>query len=416
MTNDGTVLSDGVSNLILETVKSVRVNLKRGDNLTTSDIAYLAIDPVLEALGWNLRDPREVRREGGDTILLMMGGTVTATIKVLEVGKPLAEKAGKFSKADGDWIITTNGLDWNIYYSKHLNKPIRQALLEGAVSARNSVEALSIIELSGIKITDAADIWAMSINADVTRALESHLNISDALVAAVTSQLGADSGADANDVRTALSRLSVAVSQKPLDDTEISKKPTQAKKPKSAAKIKAKKVATAAKKPVVTKSKAKAVSAEITWPDTSTHIMRRKGTTAFIRHDKKTGISHLIAGSVLSADIGKSLAPSLVKMREDAKFEGNIVDENGSPKVVTSIPLNGPRIAASFVAGAQVRDLSVWQTKNGKDLTLPEEGKAKAAKSPAQVELKNTDRKSGTLGLSMNSEIPETNQETPALS
>jgi chemotaxis protein histidine kinase CheA len=427
MTSDGTTLSEGVGNSIIETVKTVRANLKRGENLSTSDVAYLAIDPVLEDLGWNLRDPREIRRDGGDTIILMSGNTVAATIKVLAAGKPLVEKADKIAKADGDWIITTNGLDWNIYYAKHTKKPIRQAMFEKPADARSSVDALSIIEKEAMKKTDPADVWAMSINADVTRALQSHLDVSDALVSAVAAQLGSDSGADASDVRAALSRLSVSVSQKPADEASPAKKPAakktaKAKKPAAAKKTAAKKPATAAsktagktataKKPAAKKSAAKKPATpakapdDMAWPDDATHIMRRKGAVAFIRHDTKTGISHLLEGSLLSSDIGKSLAPNLIKMREDAKFEGGLVDESGMLKVTKAMEFNGPRLAASFAAGAQVRELSAWKTKGGKDLTLPEEEKAAAASAPKK------DRKEGTLGLSLSQgATPEPQQE-----
>lgn len=102
--------------------------------LNESDTKSSFIDPILEALGWNVRDPREVKREYS-TIAgkfadygLMVGGEPRLFVEAKDAGKNLyddkwtSQVVGYANNEGVDWCVLTDGLVWRLFKA---NEPVR---------------------------------------------------------------------------------------------------------------------------------------------------------------------------------------------------------------------------------------------------------------------------------------------------
>ena len=119
-------------NALISCLPTVRANIldyrDRRIRLTEADTIQALILPILEALGWNLRDVEEVRREyrhkaGSNPVdcALFLHGTPALFIeaKALEVSlderKPLLQTLNYGNAAGVDWCVLTNGAIWRVY-------------------------------------------------------------------------------------------------------------------------------------------------------------------------------------------------------------------------------------------------------------------------------------------------------------
>ena len=118
-------------NKLLHTIESLRQKLPalRRHSLKETPTRTIIIDPLLESLGWDIRDPDEVQLEypciDGKSVdyALKMGKRVALLVEAKALDDPLSEvKAitqivGYAANNGIMWCVLTNGAKWRIYRS-----------------------------------------------------------------------------------------------------------------------------------------------------------------------------------------------------------------------------------------------------------------------------------------------------------
>ncbi|MFZ3584462.1 hypothetical protein ACOI1H_20195 [Loktanella sp. DJP18] len=392
-----TTLTPEIQANILEAAKAVRALGKRSIDLTPADVVFLCIDPVLTALGWNTRDPRQVRRQDGDKVYLEEGGK-SLLVHALSMSTDIPASYDVASDAPS-WVVVTNGMTWSVFHSAHPEAAFMTGSLETVPVARSAFPMLSLFRKGALKSGELNAAWsAESIDDEVTAALKAHLAGSDALVSAIQSSIaGKEAGAEA--VKAAIARLTVSINGDAVASTQSSTatagqetapagapaakqkaatkvgkvKPAKAKstKAKPAKAASAQKAADAPKAEKAVPASSKPATAEMSvedpgWPEDATHVMRRKRTIAYIKYDKKSQTSVLLPGSIVTAAIGKSLNPPQLEAREQAAKNGNLAPVGDMLRVMEPMEFENPRLAATFAAATLVKDITVWTAKNGR--------------------------------------------------
>lgn len=115
---------------LVQTIEAIRAKLEgyRALSLKETPTRTIVIDPLLEALGWDVRDPDEVQLEyptvgggavdyalkiNGRPVLLVEAKPLEDTLNVKDVAQLVAYAAN----AGIQWCILTNGLTWKVYKS-----------------------------------------------------------------------------------------------------------------------------------------------------------------------------------------------------------------------------------------------------------------------------------------------------------
>jgi hypothetical protein len=115
---------------LVQMIEAIRAKLEgyRALSLKETPTRTIVIDPLLEALGWDVRDPAEVQLEyptvGGGAVdyalkinakpvLLVEAKPLDDMLKVREIAQLVAYAAN----AGIRWCILTNGLTWQVYKS-----------------------------------------------------------------------------------------------------------------------------------------------------------------------------------------------------------------------------------------------------------------------------------------------------------
>jgi len=416
---------------LLETLKEIRPQLQRTMDLSARDVSTVFVEPVMTALGWNMRDPKQVRRPDGQSILkLLSSGKTQMAICTLGALEDVPDALSEPPEDCGEWIVVTNGRAWNIFNQRHLARPFRSASTRTASEQREAGPVLSMLARETFLKDGLTEAWmSEAVDRDVERVLARHLDASSSLVKAVQSGLREQGVTIADeDVRAALARIDIALggqatSSEDSDASTISSdagepakatsddktgagkstsgkaKSTGAKKtsPKGSSKStgKASKSSTgakpatsrnASKAPGLTTSAATPADAdqtsradadlpsspdEIGWPKQATHVMHRKRNIVFINHDAKTGKVKILPRSLIVQSIGKTLSQDLTKTREDAVTSGKLSPVGDTMfEVKKPITLQSPRDAASFSAAALVKDITAWRDRNGQALEI----------------------------------------------
>ena len=118
-------------------------SIKKHPTMSETNTTYTLIDPLLEVLGWNIRDPDEVQREypiriGERTeyvdIALKINNRPVVFIEAKAVDSPLqdhlAEQPIKYANAEGvSWCILTNGRELRVYNAFWKIRGIEQKML-----------------------------------------------------------------------------------------------------------------------------------------------------------------------------------------------------------------------------------------------------------------------------------------------
>ncbi len=116
---------------LIETIQMLRQKLPklRGTDLKEYPTRTILIDPLLEALGWDVADPDEVKLEystcGGRVVdyALLLNGQPVLLVEAKPLDDPLSDvKAitqvvGYAANAGIEWCILTNGVLWRVYKS-----------------------------------------------------------------------------------------------------------------------------------------------------------------------------------------------------------------------------------------------------------------------------------------------------------
>jgi len=405
---------------IFAIASSVRALSRRPLDLSGDDVLAIAVEPVLEVLGWSTRDPRQVRRNSG-RLQLLAAGKSAVQIQGLTFQSDIPESLKRADMGDAEWAIVTNGSKWAIFNRRTPGTAFRRFSLEKGGAGNEAIEVLAMLRQDGFRRDSLAEAWlAEAMDAQVAGALIRHLDGSQELVAAIARSLSeAGFSVGEGDIRAALERIQISVETDNGTTEQVSpaaastaeataptaaRKPAAAKTRKASAKARpaaaaktgkaAEKTAAPAKaaksaKPAAAAQNPRATAAETAatapdWVDDATHKMTRKMTTAFITHRPEEKEATLLPGSLLTVEIGRSLEQRFIEMRNKAKADGAIVETGGMFKVVKPIPFPTPVQAATFAAGTQVKDIGVWMTRSNKSLREEiQAAPAQAADRPA---------------------------------
>lgn len=395
-------LSSEAQSGILEAAKAVRALSKRSVELTPADVVFLCVDPVLSALGWNTRDPRQVRRADGATMHVEEGGK-GFVIRTIAMSETIPSKLGE-TFGDTSWVVVTNGMTWSVFHVAHPQSAFLSGSLETTPTTRGAFEMFSMIRKGAMKAGDLNTAWsAESIDDEVADALKAHLAGSEELIASIRSKIaGGQATADA--VKAAISRMNLSVNgdavsaaqaadQAPTEAPKAAKAPKAAgKKPGRPAKATSAKTEKAPAKAKAGKKPTAATTATSTqtpedpgWPEGATHVMRRKKVVAYIKYDRKTEKSVLLAGSIVNASIGKALNPKQIESRQQSVDDGSLEQSGDMMRVTVPMEFQNPRLAATFAAATLVKDISAWTAKNGRPIAGSKPA-ASAKSTPAATE------------------------------
>lgn len=411
---------------ISEILQKSRSLLRKPLSLGARDVGNIVATPVLEALGWDAHDPAQVRQsDTAPEMTLISDGKPVITLSLIKAHAPLPDTAKMTDSSSAPWILMTNRVDWALFNQGNLSAPFKVASSASAAGRKKAAEMLAMINRDAFSRDQLSQAWmSQAIDGDVLSVLVSHLDGSPALIESMQAGLEARGiKIDRDELTAALARIDIAIEGNaatvtPAAATASESAPApKAEKPaeKSAAKTQggrrgrpkgstskksaSKPAATAAapEKVVETKSKASSTkkpqkakpSAKVTlpktpeeigWPNAATHVLHRKKTIAFMQYDPKSSESTLLPGSIIVAEIGKSLNKQMIEAREAALKNGDIETfGQGMLKVTKPIKLHAPRAAATFAAATLVKDLSAWRTRE--DAPLSEELQAEPATS-----------------------------------
>lgn len=435
---------------ILAAAKAARALAKRSLELTSADTMALCAEPVLEALGWDIRNPSHVRRRDGETLRLMEQGKPVMTLHALAMDADLPESITP-DEEEIDWMAVTNGVDWAIFSQRNPSKVLRKVSLQTVATAKEGLETMLMLQQGSIRKGALAETFAPAVLDDsVAKSLAHHLEGSDALISVILQDLESEGiRADASEVRAALARQGGTQQAAPAEEAVTEEKPKKAaaaRKPrakkttgtkgavkKAPAKSAAKKASAsktktqgdaktdakskaAASKPVSTsqdQSDDKAAAAKtassdeanpapIDWPKEASHVMQRKQVVAYIDYDKKTGKSTLLPGSILNGKAGKSLNPAMIRAREQSLEDGSLKEQGHMAVLTTPMEFENPRLAATFAAATLVKDMSAWKTRKGEPLaepSTPASKKADAATSETTTPAPAQDAQTGEAAV-----------------
>ncbi|GGN82330.1 hypothetical protein GCM10010112_59610 [Actinoplanes lobatus] len=131
------------------------------------------ISPIIEALGWDLRDPDEVsheyRRKGTDNPVdyaLLLLHTPRLFIEAKGLGENLdvprwANQTIAYATAAGvEWVALTDGMQWRIY-NAHAPVPIEQKLFRAVRidDPERAVELLSLLSKENMRDHRIDELW-----------------------------------------------------------------------------------------------------------------------------------------------------------------------------------------------------------------------------------------------------------------
>lgn len=155
-------------NKLLQQIETVRSKLDgwRRMSLKESQTRITVIDPVLEALGWDVRDPDEVEHEYPtvDNKSVDYALKINRKTVLLVEAKPLDDSLSDvkavtqvvgYAANDGiDWCVLTNGITWKVYKSSEKCPAPEKLMYEVTIGSR-STEGVPVRQL-------AEQLWRLS--------------------------------------------------------------------------------------------------------------------------------------------------------------------------------------------------------------------------------------------------------------
>lgn len=423
---DSSSSDTAITQNLQDALKALRPVMRQAMELSASDVSAIIAEPILQALGWDTRNPKQARRpEGPNHLRLLSRGKTALTVLTHASLDSVPDSVSGASEDSGEWIIATNGSTWNIFNQHNRSQPFRTVSIADAAAARDAMPVLEMLQRDAFLKDSLTEAWmSEAVDQDIIKILARHLDGSQALVSTVQEALKAqDITISADDARAALSRIDISLGGKPAADMVEAEPEVEAVavKPASTAGGKTSKKTTAAKKPAAKSAKAKPASKtkstskkapdaeqvsdtktsdsddivaksvkeaskpvdlpgspdELGWPKSAAYAMHRKKNIVFMKVNENTGECTIMAGSLMVADLGKALGAPLVKARKEALSSGKLVPfGSGMLKVKRAITLQSPKAAASFAAATLVKDMSAWKDKDGNELqealTMPQ--------------------------------------------
>lgn len=148
-------------NKLLQTVQTIRVKVDglRKQSLKETQTRTIIINPFLEALGWDVRDPDEVQEEyptvDGKSVdyALQINGKPILFVEAKALDDPLndvkaiTQVVGYAANAGVVWCVLTNGLKWKVYRSVEKCSAPDKLMFEVSLDPRDS-DGLSVQQIS----------------------------------------------------------------------------------------------------------------------------------------------------------------------------------------------------------------------------------------------------------------------------
>lgn len=395
-------LADEKTEAVMTAATAARTTLKRALDLTAEDVSSIAVEPIMEALGWTMRDPRVVRRGPGSTITLLDRGQPFMRIRAVAAHGALPGSLSQEDVSQSSWYLLTNGLKWAIFNTGNPYRAFRQFSIEDTAATRSSLDILAMLDRDAIKPDALAEAWkAEAIDGMITQSLMRHLDASDDLLEILQTDLGKNGlKISSDDIRGALSRIEItlpgadAQPQTAAGSGQTKSGQTRAKpgpKPKTAdsgaapgtaletsAAPGARTTKPAAKPGPKPKTGKPDLPEGVEWPQKASYVMQRKKTIAFASHDGRTGKITLHPGSRISTKTRKTMPHDLELLREDARQKGKLIDQGDTLELTEAMDFDTHRSAATFAAGSDVKAADVWRTPSGATLA----DKLRAKKRP----------------------------------
>lgn len=360
------------------------------------------IEPILAALGWNVRDPEVVQRSPSNNLTMLItpksGSNIgIATLKqngMIGSASKLKSAASKEATSKGaEWTIIANGKEWWVYHQSETSEPFMK------IKVFSDDASQLIAHFSPKSIEDGT--LKQKFNSE---------GRDEAVKSAVNTTMKTVQFADL--VRKQLAKSKMKFTKEEISQSlnriapDAPKKSSPGRPKGSKAAAKSKSTASSPKDAEITSS----VSAEGVWSQSATHKMTRKKNTAFMKLDEKTGSTILLPGSTVATKEGKTTSKALRNIRLIALEDGSLKKEKGSLVVTREITLDSPKTAAGLVAGTIVPDIGCWVTEKGEKLAPAKKAKPKSStKKPAKSVSppKNTATKAETPTPEVNDDLTE---------
>jgi len=324
-----------------------------GQKFTEQDTKNVFIEPILTQMGWSKRNPSRVRAEfrftGQDNPVdyalksgekWMMFVEAKALSKSIKDHKYITQAVNYASNAGVAWALLTNGRQWDLY-STFERKPAKERLsFSVSIDDDDFLDRMQLLTFESIEHLDA-HLRSQQNRSTVKAAVEQLFQTQDkGLLRLLKSKTDLEAGA----IRTALADLQVRFGE----EGAVCKEP----------------------EPVVTEP-ATVESAPLKPMSLSLYsivfsCVNQSGVSAKGRLSSDGFI--VLAGSVGSAKIGKSLASYLVEERADLIRKGQIINEGHCVRFMTDVVFKGPSRASNIVLGRGGTGLVHWKDYNGKTL------------------------------------------------
>lgn len=181
------------------------------------------IEPILDALGWDIRDPDEVHREYRrlsndnpvDYALLLLR-TPRLLVEAKGIGEHLddpkwANQTIAYATAAGvEWVALTNGADWRIY-NVHAPVPLEQKLFRSIKIREDPDAAVAVLRLIGkenMRDNRIEELWkAYFVDQQVHEVLRSLFSGGEPAKELVSAVRHRTNNLTLKDIRTSLTRV-----------------------------------------------------------------------------------------------------------------------------------------------------------------------------------------------------------------
>jgi predicted type IV restriction endonuclease len=216
----------GVQNAVEVLRKRIQQIRERKEIIGEENTKATLIDPVLEALGWDLRDIEEVRREyrrkpqdNPVDYALFLNRRQCLFIEAKSLEKDLsdhkwvAQNLSYATAAGVQWCVLTNGDEYRIY-NAHAPVPVEEKLFRSVRVSETDpaylVGTLNLLSKEQMRDSLLEEMWkAHFVDRSVQQAIENLLADEDrALVRAIQKRAGALSAAE---VRASLKRAEIRI-------------------------------------------------------------------------------------------------------------------------------------------------------------------------------------------------------------
>lgn len=228
------------------TLADVRKRIAKRPKLNENDTKATLIEPILQALGWDVHDVDEVAREHKaprakpvDYALLVMREPrlyveAKALGENLDDGRVANQIMGYAAVAGVEWIVLTNGDEWRIYNS-HAVVPIDQKLLRTvrvSDTAAGAEAILGLLSKEQLKTKKIDALWrAHFVDSRVKSALERFFN-PDKDMSLVNHVLAVTKDLTPEDIRGSMRRCKLTLDF-PLSPSDVTERPRRSKAAKT---------------------------------------------------------------------------------------------------------------------------------------------------------------------------------------